>query len=62
MAHEQITDPEERAEELTRAPKSDPEDADLRIELSEGTDGATRIDVADGAVVRPGRPDRADGV
>jgi len=58
MAHEQITDPHERAEQLTRAPKSDPEDADMRIELSEGTDGATRIDVADDAVVRPGKDDR----
>ena len=58
MAHEQITDPDERAEQLTRAPKSDPEDADMRIELSEGTGGATRIDVADDAVVRPGKDDR----
>jgi len=52
---ERITDPEERAEELTRAPKSDPEDADMRIDLSEGTDGATRIDWRDDAVVRPGK-------
>ena len=52
---ERITDPEERAEELTRAPKSDPEDADMRIDLSEGTDGATRVDWRDDAVVRPGK-------
>ena len=52
---ERITDPDERAEELTRAPKSDPEDADMRIDLSEGTDGATRIDWRDDAVVRPGK-------
>ena len=52
---ERITDPDERAEELTRAPKSDPEDADMRIDLSEGTNGATRIDWRDDAVVRPGR-------
>jgi len=53
----QLTDPEEREEQLTRAPKSDPEDAAPRVELSTGTGGATRIDVADTAVVRPGKPD-----
>jgi len=56
MAHEHITDPEERKEQLTRAPKSDPEDADQPVDLSEGTGGATRVDVAADAVVRPGRP------
>lgn len=55
-----LTDPEEREEQLTRAPKSDPEDAAPRVELSPGTGGATRIDVADTAAVRPGRSD-ADG-
>lgn len=50
-------DPEARREELTRAPKSDPEDAAPRITTSEGRDGATRIDVADTAAVRPGKPD-----
>ncbi len=53
----QLTDPEEREEQLTRAPKSGPEDAAPRVELSTGTGGATRIDVADTAVVRPGKPD-----
>lgn len=50
-----LTDPEDREEQLRRAPKSDPEDSAPRVELSEGTDGATRIDVAETAVVRPGR-------
>ena len=52
-----LLDPEERREELTRAPKSSPEDAAPRIDLSEGADGATRIDIADTAVVRPGKPE-----
>ena len=56
MTPEELVDPEARREELTRAPKSDPEDAAPRITLSEGTGGATRIDVADTAVVRPGKP------
>lgn len=55
--NEELVDPEARREELTRAPKSDPEDAAPRLTLSEGTGGATRIDVADTAVVRPGKPD-----
>lgn len=54
--HRAELDPEERREELTRAPKSSPEDAAPRIVLSEGTGGATRIDIADTAVVRPGGP------
>ena len=53
----QLTDPDEREEQLTRAPKSDPEDAAPRVELSTGTGGATRIEVAETAVVRPGKPD-----
>lgn len=57
MTPEELVDPEARREELTRAPKSDPGDADPRIVLSEGANGATRIDVADTAVVRPGKPD-----
>lgn len=58
MTPEELVDPEARREELTRAPKADPEDAAPRIHLSEGADGATRIDVADTAVVRPGKPDQ----
>jgi hypothetical protein len=54
--HRAELDPDERREEMTRAPKSSPEDAAARIVLSEGTGGATRIDVADTAVVRPGGP------
>ncbi len=50
-------DDDERAEEMTRAPKASPEDAAPRIEVSEGTGGAIRIDIADSAVVRPGRPE-----
>lgn len=59
MTPEELVDPEARREELTRAPKADPEDADPRIRLSKGADGATRVDVADTAVVRPGKPDKA---
>ena len=57
MTPEELVDPDAHREELTRAPKPDPEDAAPRVELSEGTDGATRIDVADTAAVRPGKPD-----
>ncbi len=52
-----ITDPAEREEQLTTAPNAVPEDANERIELSEGTDGATRIDWSDDAAVRPGGAD-----
>lgn len=52
-----ITDPAEREEQLTTAPNAVPEDANERIELSEGTDGATRIDWSDDAAVRPGDAD-----
>jgi len=54
---EDMTDDEKRYDELTRAPKSSPEDAAPRIVTSEH-DGVTRIDVADTAVVRPGNPDK----
>ena len=55
-------DPEEREEQLTRAPKSDEEDAAPRIEVTERGDGVKRIDVADTAVVRPGKvPERGVG-
>jgi hypothetical protein len=57
---EQKTDPGERDEEMRRAPKSEPEDSALRIDLSPGTDGATRIDWRDDAVVRPGRSEPRD--
>jgi hypothetical protein len=54
----ELLDPDERREELTRAPKSSPEDAAPRIQVSEGDDGAARIDVAETAVVRPGKAPR----
>ena len=53
-----MTDDEKRHDQLTRAPKSSEEDAAPRIVTTEGSDGATRIDVADTAVVRPGNPDK----
>ena len=55
---EEMTDDEKRHDQLTRAPKSSEEDAAPRIVTTEGSDGATRIDVADSAVVRPGNPDK----
>jgi hypothetical protein len=54
-----MTPDEKRHDQLTRAPKSDESDAAPRIETSEH-DGNTRIDVADTAKVRPGKPDRVD--
>lgn len=51
-----ITDPAEREDQLTTAPGAEPEDAAERIELSEGADGATRIDWTEAAAVRPGDP------
>lgn len=57
MTPNEILDPEERVEQLTAAPEADPEDAAPRITLSEGTGGATRIDIAETAVVRPGGPE-----
>jgi len=53
-----MTDDEKRIDELTRAPKSDPEDAAPRITTTKLDSGVTRIDVADTAVVRPGNPDK----
>ena len=47
-------DPDERREEMLRAPKSDPEDAAPRITAKQTATGATRIDIADTAAVRPG--------
>ncbi|SEA93902.1 multidrug transporter [Leifsonia sp. 21MFCrub1.1] len=45
---------DERADQLTTAPKADESDADPRIEVSEGAEGRRRIDVRDDAEVRPG--------
>jgi hypothetical protein len=52
-----MSDDEKRHDQLTRAPKSTEADAAPRIETSEGTDRATRIDIADTAAVRPGKGD-----
>lgn len=56
MTPEELVDPDARREELLRAGGSVPADAAPRITLSEGTDGATRIEIADTAAVRPGPP------
>lgn len=51
-------DPEARREQLTAAPNAVEEDAAPRVETTERGDGVTRVDVADTAAVRPGKPDR----
>ncbi len=56
-----MTDAEKRHDQLTRAPKSSEEDAAPRIATSKGAHGATRIDVAETAAVRPGNPDKQNG-
>jgi hypothetical protein len=53
-------DPEARREQLTTAPKADEHDADPRVDVTDEGDGVTRIDIADTAAVRPGKPDTAD--
>lgn len=53
-------DPEQRREQLTTAPKADEADAAPRIEVSDRGDGVKRIDIAETAVVRPGKPDAPD--
>ena len=57
VSYDEMTDEQKRHDQLTRAPKSTEEDAAPRIVTSEGTGGATRIDIADTAVVRPGKGD-----
>lgn len=56
-----MTDAEKRHDQLTRAPKSSEEDAAPRIVTSTSESGATRIDVAETAVVRPGNPVKQHG-
>ena len=51
---------EKRHEQLTRAAKATEADAAPRIEVTEKDDGVTRIDVTDGAAVRPGERDDPD--
>lgn len=58
---EQTTDQDERDEEVRRlTPKSDSEDSDLRIDLSSGTSGYTRVDWRHDAVVRPDKSTPGD--
>ena len=56
-----MTDAEKRHDELRRAPKSSPEDEAPRIVTTELPSGATRIDVAETAAVRPGNPKKQNG-
>jgi len=56
-----MSDEEKRHDQLTRAPKSSEADAAPRIRVSEAPSGATRIDVAETAAVRPGNPDKQNG-
>ncbi len=55
-----MTPDEKRHDQLATAPKASEEDAAPRIVTSEHN-GATRIDVADTAVVRPGNPEKQNG-
>ncbi|WP_440711162.1 multidrug transporter [Herbiconiux sp. YIM B11900] len=48
---------DKREDQLTAAPKSTEADAAPRIDVTETSDGVTRIDVRDDAEVRPGKPD-----
>ncbi|WP_157487951.1 MULTISPECIES: hypothetical protein [unclassified Leifsonia] len=55
----EMSNDEKRHDQLTTAPKATEADAAPRIEVEELPDGNTRIDIADTAAVRPGRPARA---
>jgi hypothetical protein len=48
---------EKRHDQLTTAPKADEGDAAPRVTTTETDEGVTRIDIADTAAVRPGKPD-----
>lgn len=50
----EMTDDEKRHDELTTAPKAVESDAAPRITTSKTASGATRIDIAETASVRPG--------
>jgi hypothetical protein len=56
-----MTADEKRHDQLTTAPKASEEDAAPRIETTRAASGATRIDVAETAVVRPGNPEMQNG-
>jgi|GEM_PF-1830599 len=45
---------DDRADQLTTAPKADESDAAPRIDVTEGDDGRRRLDLRDDAEVRPG--------
>jgi len=47
---------EKRHDQLTTAPKASEADAATRVTVDEKADGVKRIDVADTAAVRPGKP------
>jgi hypothetical protein len=53
-----MTDDEKRHDQLTTAPKATEEDAAPRITVTAGASGNKRIEIADTAVVRPGKADR----
>ena len=56
-----MTDDEKRRDQLLRLSGSTEEDAAPRITTTELQGGATRIDVAETAVVRPGNPEKQNG-
>jgi hypothetical protein len=51
---------ENRHDQLTSAPDATEADAAPRIAVSEGANGATRIDILDDADVRPSDPTRSE--
>lgn len=53
---DEMTPEEKRLDELTTAPKSTEADAAPRITITDKGEGVKRIDVADTATVRPGKP------
>jgi hypothetical protein len=57
---DEMSDAEKRHDQYTRAPKSTEADAAPRVEITKLENGVTRIDVADTAVVRPGKADIKD--
>ncbi|NQX12361.1 multidrug transporter [Microbacteriaceae bacterium VKM Ac-2855] len=48
---------DKRADQLTSAPQSTPEDARARIDVTETENGTRRIDIRDDANARPGKGD-----
>ncbi|MFT2816767.1 hypothetical protein [Leifsonia sp. A12D58] len=55
----EMADKKKRHDQLTTAPKASEEDAAPRITTTKRPNGATRIDVADTAAVRPGKPPKS---